>query len=563
MNSSHNLPWAAYIRCSTKDQAAKFSPVKQLMAEASWARANGVTIPGVESAVVGDTVRPSEYILFDKQTGKNDDRPDFQRGMELARTGKIGGLVGFCVDRCARNVVDAIKLRTTLKRLGVLLDFATQTFDYSPSGALMYTVFSAFAEFEGQVILERTGNGRLARVRGNAKEGKKPRLHSGGSVLYGYRYENGLPVIDEQESKIVLLILKMVAEEEQTAYKIFQWLNRNGYRTRKGMLWQRGGITQILGKAHRYAGTYIYRHGIEAAKREHTERIALLGDNAPPLDLSNVITVRTEDFYPPIISKEYADRIAAVLTKNKLAKQGRPSRKYLLAKMVWCLVPGCKHRWHPRPTRKSGAWACGHVNRHDTFQKLCSSRQVSCDRLDRTVIDGMREYLRQPKVARAMALQEYEATQGPEAQERKREFEERLKSITREQSHLDAQILNYNLPQRTRELAERRLKEVEIEMLEIRGELRQASVSVLPSEEGIIAAFTELLNELDHLETFDEKREFLECTVSRIETDGENVVIKGEIAPVAAQTSRNRHSGVGANVSTFSPIPFILKKRVA
>ena len=35
-NGRRNLPWAAYVRTSTKDQALKFSPVKQLLAEAAW-----------------------------------------------------------------------------------------------------------------------------------------------------------------------------------------------------------------------------------------------------------------------------------------------------------------------------------------------------------------------------------------------------------------------------------------------------------------------------------------------------------------------------------------------
>ena len=159
-----DLPWAIYIRVSTKDQGLKFSPIKQLSACASWAKTNGIRIPGIDSAASGNTVRPSEFILFDQQTGKNDDRPDFQRAWDLARSRKIGGLICFCVDRAARNVVDAITLKKNLKKMGVKLEFATQTFDDSPSGQMMYTIFAAYSEFEGQIILERTGNGRLRRV---------------------------------------------------------------------------------------------------------------------------------------------------------------------------------------------------------------------------------------------------------------------------------------------------------------------------------------------------------------------------------------------------------------
>jgi len=42
-----------------------------------------------------------------------------------------------------------------------------------------------------------------------------------------------------------------------------------------------------------------------------------------------------------------------------------------------------------------------------------------------------------------------------------------------------------------------------------------------------------------NLETFDDKREFLESTVSRIETDGQIVIITGNIVVTAASGSDN------------------------
>jgi DNA invertase Pin-like site-specific DNA recombinase len=548
------LPWAAYIRVSTRDQGLKFSPIKQLTAIAAWARANRVHIPGIETAAAGNTVRPSEFILFDQQSGKNDHRPDFQRGMELARTRRIGGMVAFCVDRTARNVVDAISLRKTLKKMGVRLDFATQTFDDSPSGALMYTVFSAFAEFEGQIILGRTGDGRLRRVQGNDQ--KRPKLHSGGSVLYGYKYQDGSPVIDEAEAKVATIILSM-ADQRKTGYQIFQHLNREGYRTRKGMLWRREGVSQLLSKAVRYAGTYTHHHGIEAAKREHAERLAVMGENAPPLDLSTVTTIEAE-IYPPLIDKETARRIAANLTRNKQAKAGRPSRRYLLTGLIWCAGTVehdhsvCRHRWTSSPGNKATkpCYRCTHVNSQSTFRKLCGARQVSCVRLETTVIDAMRRYLRQPEVAHAMALQEHEAVHGTAAKQRRSDVEKRLAALRHEQAHLDEQALRADLPKRTRDLAEKRLKELEVEEMDLKAELRQQSVTVLPSRSAIVTAFGELLAELDHLETFEDRREFLESTVSRIETDGETVTITGTITTQSAGAhghQKNCNCGLGGD----------------
>jgi hypothetical protein len=70
--------------------------------------------------------------------------------------------------------------------------------------------------------------------------------------------------------------------------------------------------------------------------------------------------------------------------------------------------------------------------------------------------------------------------------------------------------------------------------VDLKAELRQQSVTVLPSKSAIVSAFGELLAELDHLETFEDQREFLLSTVSRIETDGQTVTIIGTITSESA-----------------------------
>lgn len=568
----HDLPWAIYIRVSTKDQGLKFSPVKQLSACSSWAKANGASVPGIETAISGNIVRPSEFVLFDKQTGKTDDRPDFQRALELARSRKIGGIICYCVDRAARNVVDAISLRKNLKKMGVQLQFATQTFDDSPSGNMMYTMFSAYSEFEGQIILERTGNGRLRRVQSERK------LHSGGSVRYGYKYDNGAPLIHEPEAKIARIILEMGSKGD-TAYSIFQYLNRSGYRTRKGKLWLRETVSHILAKADCYAGIATYRHGIEAAKREHAERVAIMGEDAPPIDLSSVISIEN-DIYPPLITPETARQIMAVLAFNKKAKIGRPSRKYLLRGLLWCLV--CGQRWITRPggsKLKQPCYRCGNLDRTGTFRKLCTARQMTCEHLEAIVLDAMKDYLRRPEVAYAMAIEDYESQYGVAAKKRRSESEKHIAEIQHEQAYLDRQVLRSNLPKRTRDLAEKRLHELEIEELNIKAELRQTRLSIVPSKEAIIGSFRQLLQELDHLETFEDKREFLEATVSRIETDGHTVKIIGKIGgtpdvgstPVSGADpaesggsgKKKCNRGLDGDVNSFTSIPFKINRRVA
>jgi DNA invertase Pin-like site-specific DNA recombinase len=97
-------PWFAYVRVSTRDQGDNFSPAKQVEAILAWSRANGITVPGLEAAVLSPRqIRGSEFVGFDRQSGKTDQRPDFQRGIELAKAGKIGGMIAYRLDRVARK----------------------------------------------------------------------------------------------------------------------------------------------------------------------------------------------------------------------------------------------------------------------------------------------------------------------------------------------------------------------------------------------------------------------------------------------------------------------------
>ena len=561
----NHLPWAVYIRVSTKDQGVKFSPAKQLMAAASHAKALGVYIPGVDAALVGSAVQRSEFILFDKQTGKNEDRPDFQRGYDMARDGKIGGLIIYSLDRAARDVPSALKLRRQFRLMGVEIEYSTQSFDHTPAGDMMFTMYAAFAQYEGQIILDRTADGRLRRVEGISAGGKEivPRLHSGGSVLYGFEYKDGVPVECDKEIHIAKLILGTYAAGGVSGYEIAHRLKAEGYRTREGKLWTAAGVRQVLSKAQHYAGTVTYRHGIEAAKRAQAERNALIGENTP-IDMNGVKVIQ-QRIYPPVISQEIVDQIAANRALNKKGKSGRPStdgphgRCYLLSRLLWCSAEmkdnpsvRCAYKWTTAsPTmHRDAAYRCNHVN--PTGARLCRSMQVSQQKMERTALDAIRSYLRQPEIVHAMMRQE-QSGKGAESIQRRSALEKRLAEIQHEQNTLDREVIKADLPERTRRLANERLQELQIEEMNARAELRRLSVTVLPSKEAMTQSFQEKLAAMDDLETFEEKLEFLKSTVRRMETDGCWLTIYGTIAVAApAESTSNMQKNWNRRVSADS-----------
>ncbi len=551
------LPWSMYIRTSTFEQGEKSSPLKQFLANVAWAKANGKTIPGIESAVVGNKVRSSDYIFIDAQSGTNDDRPDLKRFLALAKTGKVGGVVCYVVDRAARNMNDALKIHRDLKRMQVGFKFALQNFDDSPAGELMFRIFAAFAEFEVQLIAERTHDGMRKRVLGTGgKQDGKPRPH-GDQALYGYRLEDGVPVEDAKEGPIARLYLRMALDAQNTAGRIAKALNEAGHRTRQGKPWRGSNISKNLRRAHTYAGTYEHRHGIQAVVKAHAEALKLMGSDAPALDLAAIEIIKV-DAYPPMITREEANLILARAEKNRAEKRGQPTKQYVLSHYLYCDV--CGERWYARAKR----YRCGCV---DLGKPRCRARSVGRDRMESAVIDGMKNYLRQPDVHYALAMADYNASRGSSVRSHG-DIEKQVRALAKEQAHYDEQATAFRLTAKQREIARKKSRDLDLKIAELNAELRQSAVVTLPSESGIVAAFGQILAILDEMETFAEKRKFVEATIQRVDTDGRQVKVRGsfDLQALGNQTLKRgtytiRQFDAGLNKST--PISINFKALIA
>lgn len=107
-------------------------------------------------------------IFTDKMSGAKSKRPGLESAMEFAREGDT--IVVWRLDRLGRNMQDLITIVNQLNDRGVSFYSIQEniTMDKSSStGQLMFHLFAAFAEFERNLILERSAAGReAARARG-------------------------------------------------------------------------------------------------------------------------------------------------------------------------------------------------------------------------------------------------------------------------------------------------------------------------------------------------------------------------------------------------------------
>jgi len=112
-------------------------------------------------------------IYEEHASGKNTTRPEFEACLKSLRTGDT--LVVWRLDRLGRSLGDLIQLTTELRSRGVDFESLTEKIETgSPTGKLVLHVFAALAEFEHNLIRERTLAGlKAARARG--RQGGRPR----------------------------------------------------------------------------------------------------------------------------------------------------------------------------------------------------------------------------------------------------------------------------------------------------------------------------------------------------------------------------------------------------
>lgn len=102
-------------------------------------------------------------------------RPIFEDVLGALKPGDA--LVIWDLDRAFRSVVDAITHAEKLRERGVTLRIVNLQVDTAtPSGMLVYTVMSAFAEFERRVLSQRTKEGLAAARRRGKRLGRPPAM---------------------------------------------------------------------------------------------------------------------------------------------------------------------------------------------------------------------------------------------------------------------------------------------------------------------------------------------------------------------------------------------------
>ena len=122
-------------------------------------------------------------VYQEKVSGARRDRPQLSRLLDQLREGDT--VVVWRLDRLARSTRDLLEMAETIKAAGAGLKSLSEPWadTTTHAGRMILTVFAGIAEFERDLIRERTGTGRTAARKRGVRFGRPPKLTAAQAAL--------------------------------------------------------------------------------------------------------------------------------------------------------------------------------------------------------------------------------------------------------------------------------------------------------------------------------------------------------------------------------------------
>ena len=319
------------------------------------------------------------------------ERPELDRLRDDALKGVFEGVLINDVDRLARDVAHLGVIKRDLEKKGIKVIFRKLPSEISPTYNLMVNILGSFAEFEREMIADRTRRGRRHKVEVRKK-------YLGSNTAYGYRYipmdrvagSDGILQVNPQEAKVVRQMFNWVDREGLSARRVTNRLSDLRIPPRKGSArWGKSSVLRIL-HCETYAGVWHYNKAQSCEPKNPTaspryrKRAKCSVRRRPrtewlPLELPGSLR---------IVPRECWERVQKQLERNFAFSPRNEKHAYLLKSLVRC--GGCGARYVGDPC-------------HGRFYYRCLARckkmpSITEHLLDDVVKNAIREIMLNPSV---------------------------------------------------------------------------------------------------------------------------------------------------------------------
>ena len=292
------------------------------------------------------------------------------------------------VDRLARDVAHLGVIKRDLERQGVRVVFRKLPSEASPTHNLMVNILGSFAEFERELIVDRTRRGKRHKI-------EVRRQYLGSKTSYGYSYltadktgsGQGRLEINPDEASVVRQMFAWVDQEPLSAHKVMGRLNELGIRPRLGKLWAKSSVLRIL-RNEMYAGTWYYGKHRKCAPVNPIRKRRYQGKSSNQLRPRGQWLPLALPEALHLIDRDRWQRVQKQLDRNLAFSPRNEKHSYLLKGLVRC--GGCLARYVGDSNHGKFYYRC-----HRRCKKRPTIQEGS---LDATVWDAVSGAIQKPEV---------------------------------------------------------------------------------------------------------------------------------------------------------------------
>jgi site-specific DNA recombinase len=524
---------AIYARVSSEEQREGQTIASQIAELERFARAQGWLIAGIYKD--------------EGWSGAVLARPELDRLRDDASKQLFDVVLLNDVDRLARDVSHIGVIKRDLERHGAQVRFRKLPAEQSPTANLMVNILGSFAEFEREMIIDRTRRGRRYKV-------EVRQLFLGSLAPYGYRYvtkdqsasRDGYLEILPEQATIVRQMFGWVDGEGLSARQVVRRLNELRIKPCKGgQAWAKSTVLRIL-RCEAYTGVWYYNkfesYAPTAGQGREYRRTTKYKLRQRPRE--EWIKVELPDQLR-LIERAQWERVQAQLLRNLSFAERNSRHSYLLRGLVQC--GGCGARYVGDPNHGKFYYRC-----HRRCKQYPTVRE---EVLDQTVWDAITELILNPElVVEQIAQREQDAAaKATQSATEIKEVEQGLATIDEEERRI---LEAYRLGVLTPAILGRELEQLKVRratLLQRQGELnaqrQQPPLAVIRRTifdycrevAQRLAAFTEA-----------ERQRLLQMLIEVVIFKGDRVTIKGFIPPPNAPTPQMKETGNAQEQANFS-----------
>ncbi|MFR5876934.1 MAG: recombinase family protein [Eubacterium sp.] len=293
-------------------------------------------------------------------TGRNDNRPNFQKLLSDSSKGLFKYVLVYSIDRFGRDLLQNLLNEARLSENNVDIESATEHFSKDSFGRFTKYLQMANAQYYSEELSDKINRG----LKHNAENG----IYNGGGVPLGYQINKEQQFeINLETAPIVQSIYEMYASGKTVA-EIIRELNAQGYKTSMGNSFNQNSLHTIL-KNKRYLGYYIYRD----------------------YEIPNAI--------PQIIDNNLFNKVQAIMNRNRKAPASSKAKvQYLLTTKLFCGC--CKEMMTGYSARGKQGKVYHYYICNGRKKKSCDKKLVDKDYIENLVVNECRRLLTKANINR-------------------------------------------------------------------------------------------------------------------------------------------------------------------